>query len=176
MQYNGSLYASDMLSGLWQLSTTGGQLAVTGGGNNVPERYGSDLWLANGYAYTGTWYLRGTQRGNAVKIWQLDGAGAPVLKDSIIVAGVTTISDIEVSADGKLLMFSTEGGPSSGFYFYSLANPAKPSFLATWNVSSNTQGIHTATFGYINGRKYAFGARDPNATAMIILDVTSLDP
>jgi len=48
--YNGSLYAVDMLSGLWQLNTTGGSLSSAAGGNNVPERFGSDLWVANGYA------------------------------------------------------------------------------------------------------------------------------
>jgi hypothetical protein len=175
MQYNGSVYASDMLSGLWQVWSAAGTLSVAGGGNNVPERFSSDLWVANGYAYTGTWGRRGTVLGNAVKIWQLNGSGVPFLKDSIIISGITTVSDIEVSADGKLLMFSAEGGPNAGFYFYSLADPAKPVFVDDYIVSNNTQGIHTATFGYINGHTYAFGARDPSGAALIVLDVTSLD-
>ncbi|MGH7430168.1 MAG: LVIVD repeat-containing protein, partial [Candidatus Methylomirabilaceae bacterium] len=55
--YDNSLYAIDMLSGFWQLDVgaTGGTLTNAAGGNNVPERYGSDLWVAGGYAYTGTW-------------------------------------------------------------------------------------------------------------------------
>jgi hypothetical protein len=83
------------------------------------------------------------------------------------------VSDVEVSPDGKLLMFSTESGPNSGFWFYSLADPAAPTFLGKYLVSS---GVHTATFGTIGGRLYAFGAKNPSGAALIILDVTSLDP
>jgi len=154
-----------------------GQLSVAGGGNNVPERYTSDLWVANGYAYTGTWGTRfpagSPVRGNAVKVWQLGGGGAPVLVDSIITPGIGTVSDVEVSPDGKLLMFSAEGGPSSGFHFYDLTNPAAPAPLATYPVST---GVHTATFGTIGGRLYAFGAKNPSAPALLILDVTALLP
>ncbi len=39
--YNGSLYAIDMLSGLWQLNTTKGKLSVAAGGNNESARYSS---------------------------------------------------------------------------------------------------------------------------------------
>ena len=173
--YNNSLYAIDMLSGFWQLGvgTTGGTLTnAAGGGNNVPERYGSDLWVAGGYAYTGTWQFR-AQPGNAVKIWQLGPTGSPALVDTIVTPGIGTVSDVEVSPDGKLLMFSAEGGPSSGFHFYDLTNPAAPAPLATYPVST---GVHTATFGTIGGRLYAFGAKNPSAPALLILDVTALLP
>ncbi len=26
-----------------------------GGGNNVPDRFTSDLWVKDGFGYTGTW-------------------------------------------------------------------------------------------------------------------------
>jgi hypothetical protein len=172
--YNGSLYASDMLSGLWQLATASGSLSVASGGNNLTERYGSDLWVANGYAYTGTWGFRATY-GNAVKVWRLDAGGAPSLVDSIVTADIVTVSDIEVSDDGKVLMFSTENGPNSGFWFYGLGDPAHPVFLASYLVGGTSGGIHTATFSRINGRLYVFGARDPSGAALVILDVTSLD-
>ncbi|MGH7614439.1 MAG: Ig-like domain-containing protein [Gemmatimonadales bacterium] len=172
--YNGSLYASDMLSGLWQLDTTGAQLTVAAGGNNVPERFSSDLWVANGYAYTGTWGFRaGSNFGNAVKIWQIGAGGAPALVDSIVTSGISTVSDVEVSDNGNLLMFSTENGPNSGFWFYRLTDPAHPTFIAKYLVSS---GVHTATFSRIGGKLYAFGAKDPSGAALIILDVSSLDP
>src|SRR5439155_23442066 len=163
--YNGSLYAVDMLSGLWQRNTASGDLSVAAGGNNVPERFGSDLWVANGYAYTGTWcgfFRTANVPGNAVKIWQLV-SGAPVLVDSIITTGVATVSDIEVGSNGKLLMFSTENGPNAGVHFYSLADPAHPTFLYKYLVST---GVHTATLGYIGGRVYAFGAKDPGSPAL----------
>jgi hypothetical protein len=175
--YNGSLYAMDMVSGFWQLTTASGALSVAAGGNNVPERYGSDLWVANGYAYTGTWggFPRNGVAGNALKIWQLGAAGAPTLVDSIVTTGITTVSDVEVSDDNKLLMFSTENGPNSGFWFYRLTDPAHPSLAGSYIVTSPSGGIHTATFARISGHLYAFGAKDPSGAALIILDVTSLD-
>jgi hypothetical protein len=172
--YNGSLYASDMVSGLWQLSTNLGTLASVAGGGNEAARFTSDVWVANGYAYTGTWdhFQRTGLAGSLLKVWQLNGSGAPVAIDSILVANVAAVSDVEVSPDGKLLMFSTESGPNSGFWFYSLADPAHPTFRGNYLVSS---GVHTATFGTIAGKLYAFGAKNPSGAAMIILDVSSLD-
>src|SRR5688500_8091722 len=54
-------------------------LTVASGGNNVPDRYTSDLWVHGSHAYTGTWggSERGGNAGNALKIWSLDGTGAP---------------------------------------------------------------------------------------------------
>jgi hypothetical protein len=175
--YNGSLYAVDMLSGFWQLNTAAGALSVAAGGNNVPDRYGSDLWVANGYAYTGTWggFARNGIPGNALKVWQLGQTGAPILVDSIITPGISTVSDVEVSDDGKLLMFGAERGPNSGFWFYRLTDPAHPTLIGKYLVGGVSGGIHTATFSRINGRLYAFGAKDPSGAALIILDVTSLD-
>jgi len=169
--YNGSLYASDMLSGFWQLTATA-PLGVVGGGNNVPERYGSDLWVHGSYAYTGTWGTRSAP-GNAVKIWRLGAGGAPTLVDSIVQTGVGTVSDVEVSPDGKLLMFSAENGSQAGLHLYALTNPARPTFVARALVST---GLHTATFGTIGGRLYAFAARNPLDPALLIFDVTDYAP
>ena len=87
-------------------------------------------------------------------------------------SGTFNLSDVEVSPSGQLLMFSTEGGPNAGYYFYNLADPASPKFVSRYLVST---GLHTATFGTVNGRLYAFGAKDPPAPSMVILDVTTLD-
>jgi hypothetical protein len=170
----GSLYAVDMLSGFWQLGLAGGKLSVRGGGNNVPERFGSDLAVAGGFGYTGTWGSGRTTGvvGNAVKIWRLDASGAPALVDSIVRAGIGTVSDVKVSPDGKLLMFTAERGPNSGFWFYSLQDPAKPSYLGNYLVGS---GVHTGKFATIGGRLYAFGAEDPNPSTLLILDLSAID-
>lgn len=172
MLYQGDLYASDMLSGFWRLRYTPGAFSVIGGGNNVPERFTSDLWVQDSYGYTGGWGTRGTQVGNAVKIWQVGGA-APVLVDSIITSGITTVSDVQVSADGKLLVFSTENGPNAGLHVYSLATPGHPAFLASYLVP---QGLHTATVATIAGRTYVFAARNPNNPALMTFEITSLIP
>jgi hypothetical protein len=175
--YNGSLYATDMISGFYQLNPT--TLQIRGGGSNVSERYGSDQWVANGYAYSGTYGLRGPSpgnRGNVVKVWQLNATGAPVLVDSVVVANIGTVSDVEVSADNELLMFSAEGG-ASGIYFYSLVpDPARPTFVGYYPVTSGTNGVHTATFADIAGRRYVFAARDPSPPSLLILDVTDINP
>jgi hypothetical protein len=172
----GSLYAIDMLSGLWRLSAdSAGHLATVSGGNNVASRFSSDLSVDTlaAYAYTGSWdWLRRTNLpGSVVKVWSI--SGAPTLVDSILITQVTAVSDVKVSPDGKLLLFSTEQGPNSGFYFYSLANPAAPSFLAYYATGS--EGIHTIKWAAINGRLYAFGAKNPSNPQLIILDVTALD-
>ncbi len=171
--YNGSLYAIDMLSGLWQLNIGNPKLGVAAGGNNESARYSSDFWISGGYVYTGTWdwYRRTSQSGAMLKVWQLGPTGAPAPVDSIITPSISAVSDVEVSSNGKVLMFSAEGGANSGLYFYRLTDPAHPTFLAYYPVSA---GLHTATFGYINGRVYAFAARNPGSPALMIWDVTSL--
>lgn len=178
MLYNGSLYATDMLSGFWQLKLAGNAFLVAGGGSNVPERYGSDQWVANGYAYSGTWGTRSGHAGNVVKIWKLDATGAPALLDSIVTPGFNTVSDVEVSPDNKMLMFSAEYGPKAGLYFYSLvSDPGHPAFIGYYPVTANNQsGIHTATFSDIGGRLYVFAAKDPGPPSMMIVDVTAIRP
>lgn len=170
---NGSLYAIDMLSGLSQLQLQGGVLSKVSGGNNVPERFSSDLWVHGSYAYTGTWNTRSGTPGNVLKVWQLSATGAPTLVDSIKTVGVGTVSDVEVTSDGKWLLFTAESGPQGGLYLYSLADPAHPAFATNYLVST---GLHTGTFATINGRRYVFAAKNPANPAMMIFDVTDATP
>ena len=146
-------------------------LSITGGGHNVTERFTSDLWVQGDYAYTGTWggFGREGNPGNALKIWALDATGAPELADSLILPDLGTVSDVEVSADGTVLMLSAERGSGAGLYLYDLADPAKPTLLDSVHVA---EGLHTSTFGEIAGRRYAFTARNPDSPALTIFDVT----
>ncbi len=144
-------------------------LEVAAGGDNVPDRFTSDLWVHGSRAYTGTWGTRDGHSGDAVKIWDLDGSGAPTLADSIIIPMIGIVSDVEVSADGAVLMFSAERGGNEGLYLYDLSDPSAPVFLDSAQV---TNGLHTATFGDIGGRRYAFAARNPPDPALRIFDVT----
>ncbi|HWB39833.1 MAG TPA: hypothetical protein VG500_01160 [Gemmatimonadales bacterium] len=149
----------------------GNILSIAGGGRNVPERFTSDLWVHGGYAYTGTWggFERDGNPGNALKIWALEPGGAPVLTDSIVLSGVGTVSDVEVSADGQVLMLSAERGEREGLYLYDLADPERPTLLDSVHVGG---GLHTATFGEIGSRRYAFTAKNPVNPALRIFDVT----
>jgi hypothetical protein len=146
-------------------------LRVAGGGNNVPDRYTSDLWVHGSYAFTGTWggVRRNGNPGDVVKIWSLDAAGAPSLAGEIVVPEIGTVSDVEVSRDGQLLLFSAENDVGQGLYLYDVGDPSAPQPLDHVPVDN---GVHTATLGEIGGRRYAFAARNPADPALLIYDVT----
>ena len=151
-------------------------LSVVGGGNNVRERYSSDLWVHGSYAYTGTWGYR-DEVGDVLKVWSLDASGAPTLVRAVTVPDIGTVSDVQVSEDGQLLVLSGERGLDGGIFLYSLSNPAAPSFLGSALVGE--AGVHTVTLSTINGRLYAFAARNPGFSeeaaedpALLIYDVT----
>ncbi|MFI5235772.1 MAG: hypothetical protein ACHQXA_08685 [Gemmatimonadales bacterium] len=142
-------------------------MTVVGGGNNVSSRYSSDLWLAGGYAYTGSWGFRATL-GNVVSIWPLDGAGAPGSPGTLTLPGVGTISDLQVSPDSTVLAVTGEyGSGSAGLYLYSLADRANPALLGSHLVSQGTSGLHTGTLAVMNGVLYDFTARDPSSPSLL---------
>jgi hypothetical protein len=173
---NGFVYASDMETGLWQLSKAAMGLVVLGGGRNVLERWTSDLWVSGGYAFTGTWggvarrdSLGQLHGGDALKVWTLMPPGEPLLTDSLILDGVGTVSDVEVSADGQRLLLTTERGTTNGLAIYSLANPGHPTPVT---FVAETPGLHTGTFTSIGGRDFVFAARNPGDPALVVYDVT----
>lgn len=176
MLANGALYASDMLSGFWQLRLNGNAFTTVSGGNNVPERFGSDLWVLGDAAYTGTW--GGTSRmtgveGNALKVWRLSGTGAPTLADSVLFAGASTVGDVEATSDGRHLLVTLERGAQAGFEILSLANRLRPVSTAKVVVAT---GVHTGSFAVIGGRRYVFLAKNPASPALLIYDVTAATP
>ncbi len=142
-----------------------GMIEVRGGGDNVPERFSSDLWIHGDHAYTGTWggFARTGVQGDVVKIWRLDATGAPVLADSVKIAAVGTVSDLQVSEDGALLVVSAERGSGGGMYLYELTDAEHPVPLGSAIVGQ--AGIHTVTLATIAGVRYAFAARNPGPTA-----------
>src|SRR5918994_263633 len=133
------------------------ELRVLGGGNNVPERFSSDLWVHGSYAYTGTYGFR-SEPGNQLKVWSLSASGAPTLVTSITIPDIGTVSDLQVNESGEILVLSAEIGDGGGIYLYSLANPAHPALVGSELVSA---GVHTVTLASIGGRSYAFAARNP---------------
>jgi hypothetical protein len=149
-----------------------GSLRIAGGGNNVPDRFSSDLWIHGNYAYTGTWGSRGGNVGNVLNLWSLPPGGNPAFVRSVAVPNIGTVSDVQVSEDGQLLILGGERGPAGGIYLYDLTDPANPAFISSALVGS--AGVHTVTLADINGRRYAFAARNPGAQepALLIYDVT----
>ena len=173
---NGSVYASDMETGLWQLAPVSGGLSVIGGGQNVLDRWTSDLWVSNGYAFTGTWGgvarldSTGTLNpGNALKIWSLLPSGSPVLADSLILSNVGTVSDVEVGGSGLRLLLTAERGSAGGLFIYRLDDPGHPGLVTS---AAELGGLHTGTFATIGSRDFVFAARNPGQPALVIYDVT----
>jgi hypothetical protein len=169
MLANGALWVSDIVSGFWKLDPT--TLATIGGGRNVPERYGADLWVRGEFGYTGTWGgsgRNGNGYGDVIKVWRVGGSGGPVLADSVKIAEVRTISDLQVSDDGRLLVATTERLAKPGFSVFDLADPAKPRELASVVVPD---GLHTGTVATIGGRLYLFGAKNPPNPALRIYEL-----
>src|SRR5262245_16891831 len=148
-----------------------GDFRIEAGGNNVPARYSSDLWVHDSFAYTGTWggAARNGNPGNVVNIWSLSPTGAPSLVDSLVVPGIGTVSDVQVSDDGAVLVFGAERGPNAGLFVYGLTDPRRPVFLDSALVQT---GIHTATIAELGGRRYVFAARNPANPALQIYDIT----
>jgi hypothetical protein len=134
----------------------------------VPNRFSSDLWVYGNHAYTGTWNFREAQ-GDVLNVWTLDPAGAPSLSDSVSVPNTGTVSDVQVSEDGQLLVLSSEGGgdlgQDGGIYAYTLADPAHPRLIGA--ASASCGGVHTVSLSVIDGEMYAFAAKNPgfNGTA-----------
>jgi hypothetical protein len=151
--------------------TPDGAFEILAGGDNIPGRYSSDLWVHGSYVYTGTWggAPRNGNPGNVVNIWFLGAGGAPSLLDSLTVPGIGTVSDVQVSDDGSVLVLGAERGPNAGLFVYDLTNPRLPQLLDSIQVAT---GIHTATIAEIAGRRYVFAARNPEEPALLIYDIT----
>jgi hypothetical protein len=166
----GSIYATDMLSGFFQLRFTGRAFTVAAGGDGLTgDRFTSDLWVSGHYAYTGTWGTR-VNSGNAVNIWRLDGFGRPGHVGELVLDQVGSVGDVEVSADGSLLLVAADRGPAAGLYLFSLADPEAPTALGSVRFA---EGVHTATLAEIGGRRYAFAAKNPPVPALLIYELTN---
>jgi hypothetical protein len=145
-------------------------LQIQAGGDNVNDRFSSDLWVHGAWAYTAPGAARrGGLRGDVLKIWSLDATGAPTLVDSPQGGGDQHREATQVSDDGAILVFSAERGANAGLYVYGLADPRTPVFLDSALVSD---GLHTATVAEINAHRYVFAARNPTSPALVIYDIT----
>jgi hypothetical protein len=152
------------------------QLPLLGTGI-VTERHTAEIAVAEPFAYTATTGFR-TTFGNAIKIWNVTG-NTPMLIDSLIVSGVSNISDIQISSDGALLVASLENGTAAanhGIVIYDRANGAKPTLIKRYTSATAGQGVHTVKLGRINNRHYAFLSVNPSGgqkAKLAIVDITN---
>ena len=148
---------------------SGAALSSVGRGD-MTARYMAEVWTRGNVAYTSTWGTRGTTSGNAVHIWNIAGP-APVLADSLIVENATTLGDVVVSDDGKLLVVATERANGS-IVIYDLTNPLKPVRRTRYQTPNTTNGVHTAEVARVNGTLYAFLSVDPPSSQLVIVDLS----
>jgi hypothetical protein len=138
----------------------------------VKERFTSELWVRGSTAYTGAWGARGGIPGNALKIW--DVSGNPLLVDSVIVSGVSTLGDVQATPDGKYLVVATE--PVGFLVIYDISNPRKPTLVTRFQHADIANGVHTSEVQQVNGKTYAFLCIDPRNGArarLVIADITN---
>ena len=124
----------------------------------VDTRYTAEVAVRDSTAYTTTWGFR-TAPGDLIAIWDVKSA-EPILVDSVIVSGASTLGDVAISDDGKLLIVATERSNGS-LVVFDLANPRKPIQLSRLATQETFNGVHTAEVGRIAGRLYAILAVDP---------------
>jgi len=149
---------------------SGTPLPVIGHGETT-VRYTAELWTRGTIAYTSTWGQRSPAAvGNAVSIWDVAGS-TPVMVDSLIVENATTLGDIQVSDDGKLLVVATELANGS-IVIYDLTNPLKPTRLTRYQTGNTSNGVHTAEVARVNGTLYAFLSIDPPTPRLVIVDLS----
>jgi hypothetical protein len=171
MLSGGTLYASDMLNGFFAIDPL--TLVARNTTPNVVDRYSSDLWVSGNVGYSGTWGSRGGNLGNVINIWNVGQGVAPEFVRAIEIAGVTTISDVAVTPDGSMLVVTAEGGGGSGLHILDRSDPLNPVAMSHVAIP---QGLHTGEVAVIDGRTYVFAARNPPSPALLIFDITDLEP
>jgi hypothetical protein len=150
---------------------------VSLGKGTVPDRFTAELWVNGTTVYTTTWGTRTVNnvqaRGNAVKIWDVSSA-QPVLVDSLIIEGATTLGDIQTTPDGKYLVVATESDGS--IVVYDASNPRKPTLVTRYTNADIANGVHTSEVQAVDGRVYAFLCIDPRngqRARLVIVDITN---
>ena len=109
-----------------------------------PTRYSSDLWVHGTYAYTGTW--GSVPRNGASATWSTSGRSTrPAARRWSIRSrspAIATVSDLQVSDDGGVLVVSTERGADAGLYVYDLTDPRRPAFRDSALVAAGAAYRH----------------------------------
>lgn len=147
-------------------------LPVAGAGE-FGGRYTAEVAARGTWVYTTTWGFR-TATGNALVIWDASGA-SPVLRDSVIIAGATTLGDVQISDDGSLLVVATERSGGS-IVIFDRTTPDHLVQFSRFATTATNPGVHTVKLGRVNGRHYAFLQIDPGNTVnaqLVIADITN---
>ena len=145
--------------------------APLGRGDFKPQRITGEVAARGTTAYTTTWGNSAGQQ-SAFYIWDVAG-DRPLLVDSVIVSGATTLGDVAISDDGTLLVVATEQS-NGGLAIYSLADPRHPVLVTRYVTANTSSGVHTAEIGRVNGKLYGFLSIDPGLSRPAHLVVVDL--
>lgn len=147
-----------------------GELVELGHGA-VNDRFTAEIATDGTWAYTSTWSFRNAP-GNAVLIWDVTG-DTPVFVDSLLIEGVSTTGDVQISDDGSLLVVATEYTDGS-IVLYDRTDPASPTLITRFGTASTAPGVHTVKLERIEARHYAFMSIDPGTepARLVIADIT----
>jgi hypothetical protein len=137
----------------------------------ISGRYTAEVDARGSVAYTTTWGSRSGTVGNAIYIWNVAG-DVPVLVDSVLVSGATTLGDVAVSDDGALLVVATERSGGS-IVVFDLSNPVAPQQLSRFSNSETSPGVHTSEIGRVGGKLYAFLSIDPIPARLVVVDLSN---
>jgi len=74
----------------------------------------------------------------------IEQSPVPVLVDSLIVDGASTLGDVQVSDDGTLLVAAIEYNPNGGLAIYRLDTPRTARLLPRTTGGELQYGVHTA--------------------------------
>lgn len=141
------------------------------GAGSESARYTAEIAVRGQIAYTTTWEFR-SAIGNKVNVWDVSG-NTPVLIDSVIVSGATTLGDVAVSDDGSLLVVATERAGGS-IVIFDLADPRHPRLLSRFTTADTDPGVHTAEIGRVDGKLYGFLSIDPAGAILARLVIVDL--
>ena len=132
---------SDALAVTIDARALSGSFSLVGRGIEV-GRFTSDLWVHGNYAYTGTFFVRGTVPGNTLFVWDISTPAAPVRTDSVKIDAIT-VNDVKVRADGAIAVITHEnsGDGLNGITLLDLTDPAHPTVITRYTDGLEA-GVH----------------------------------
>jgi hypothetical protein len=144
-----------------------------GRGDFKPLRVTGEVAVRGATAYTTTWGNSSAQQ-SVFYVWDVAG-DRPILVDSVLVTGATTLGDVAISDDGAWLVIATERTNGS-LAIYSLADPRHPVPVTRYVTPNTTNGVHSAEIGRVNGKLYGFLSIDPGVNRpahLVIVDLST---
>lgn len=139
---------------------------------STPARGTTDLWVHNGFAYTGTLQVADGPTlvsGNTLYSWDVRDPSTPTLTDSLRI-DARRLNDIKVRDDGTLAVITHESSNDgrNGITLLDLSDPAHPLFISRYTQGLES-GVHNA---WIEG-DFVFVVLDGTGNGLRILDISN---